>query len=286
MTHHTTAPGGNLPRTADPVEPPPSRGRRIAFRVIAGLLGLWLLVISFFGLTEVVLMWLPAETVGDMVPDGGSASTDIEHHRTHFFAIGLVAWGVVPALLVQLRRPERRTASMLFLLVSATTSLVVFALHGTVGEWLLEEWTWFVPVVALAALHPARARLGHWPGHDRVQLGLALVAALPWLAYAVVNASRELTRSGGEHAIEEHWAIAAWLGVVVVAAAVLGGSRHHGWQLPAWYAAIASILFGAHSLVFPDLASALWTPFAVAAILWGVAYAAATVARTRAAAPA
>lgn len=63
-----------------------------------------------------------------------------------------------------------------------------------------------VPVAALAALHPARHLLRTWPGHDPVQLGPTTAAAVPWLAYAVVNASRQITR---------------------------------GWRLPAWYAAIA-----------------------------------------------
>lgn len=282
MAHDTSAPrrppAGSGASTTDP---PVSRARRVAFRVLAVLLTLWMLAISVFGLTEIVLMWLPERTVGDLVSGGSGDELELTDHRTHFFMIGLAAWGTLLALLVQLRRPERRVAPMLLLVVSATTALVVFGLHGTVTEWLVEEWTWFVPAVVLALLHPARHLLLTWPGHDRVQLGLAAVAAVPWLSYALVSASRQITRSGGEHAADEHWAIVAWVAVLITAAAVIGATRHRGWQLPAWYAAIASILLGLHALVFPGLPSALWPVAAVAAIVWGAAYAASIVARTR-----
>jgi hypothetical protein len=271
--------GVDAPRVATP-SPDSGRRRTIAFRVVAWLVAAWVLARSVFGLTEIVFMWLPAETVGNVV-GAASDQPEIAEHRIHFFAIGVVAWGTLLASLVQLRRPERRVGSMVLLLVSAVTSWVVFALNGTLAEWLLEDWSLTLPVLLLAFLHPARHRFFRWSGADRRQLVLALSAAVPWLCYAVVSAAREITRASGEHATLEHWALVAMLGTMLPAAALIGAGHVPGWKLPAWYAASASVLVGVHALVFPGLASGLWPPFAVAAIAWGVAYAAAIVLRAR-----
>ena len=180
-------------RGPDPSGAQPARGRRIAFRALAIVLSLWVVLLGIFGLTEVVLMWLPAETVGSIMEDPGGP--DIEMHRSHFMAIGILAWATVLPLLAQLRRPERRVGSMRFLVVLAVASLVVFGLSGTFGEWVLEEWTWVIPVLVLALLHPRARDLVRVPGHDRVQLALAGVAAIPPSAfYANPAHGRDLVR--------------------------------------------------------------------------------------------
>ena len=268
--------------TTDPREAAPSRGRRVAFRVLAVLLALWLLAMTVFGLTEVVLMWLPEDVVRSVVGDDGEAMPSIAEHRSHFMAVGLVAWATVLSALAQLRRPERRVGSMRLLVVLALASLVAFGLSGTLGEWLLEEWTWVLPVLVLAVLHPRRADLLRAPSNDRGQLLLAGLAALPWAWYVLANLRLQwINGVGDEHAALEHWAIAALLGVVVVAGAAIGAGRTNGWRLPAGIAGVASILFGVHSLVFPAPASSLPAVAAVAATAWGVAYLVASVRRAR-----
>ena len=195
-------------------------------------------------------------------------------------AVGILAWATVLPTLAQLRRPERRVGSMLLLVVLAVASLVVFGVTGTFGEWVVEEWTWVVPVLLLAALHPSARDLARLPGHDSRQLALAGVAAVPWAWYTATMVGRQLT-AGDVHAAEEHWAIGAMLGVVVIAASLIGAGHRDGWRLPAGIAAVAWTMVGAHSLVFPDLESGLPAPWAVAAVVWGVAYAVASIARAR-----
>jgi hypothetical protein len=61
----------------------------------------------------------------------------------------------------------------------------------------------------------------------------------------------------------------------VVALALVAALGIPGWRLPAWSAAIALIVFGAASLFASGDASSLTKPWAVAAIAWGVSFAAA-----------
>ena len=258
----------------------PGKGRRIAFRVVATLVALWFLALNIFGLLELVVMWFPAETLAEMFEE---ETAYIDAHRAHFMAIGIVSWAVVLSTVVQLRKPERRVAPMLFLLTAASGGMVLFGLSGSLGEWLVEEIAMVVaPVVALAVLHPGRDRFFDRPRFDRPLLGLSALAALPWLVFTGDNAWAQFTNATGDpHAEAEHWALAALLGVVILAASVLGSSDHTGWRLPAWIAAGASVVFGAHSLVYPGAASALSAFWAVAAVIWGVVFAARLIQRSR-----
>ncbi len=254
------------------------RGRRIAFRVLAALLSLWVLALSFFGLLELVLMWLPEDTLVSILDD--FTAEDLAH-RTHLFIVGIVMWAMVLAVVVQLRKPARRAAPMLLAVVIALGAAVMYALSGTLQAWLLEEGTLVVPVLLLAWLHPRARDLVRRPAFDRDMVRLAALAAVPWAVYAVDHARLQLTSPAtGLHAEPEHWATAALMAIAIVASSFIGASDHDGCHLPAWIAALASVLIGAHSLVFPGLPSALATVWAVLAISWGVAFAVALVRRS------
>lgn len=260
---------------------PPSKARRVAFRVLAVFTSLWLLALSIFGLLELVLMWLPLETISSIV---GEDFSEDAVHRTHFISVGIVAWTAVLAILVQLRKPERRVAPMLQLMAIAVGAAVLFALSGTLGDWLLQEATILVPALLLAWLHPSRHELFTKPAFDRSMAGLAALATVPWAWYIVDNARLQLI-SADSHAEMEHWATAALMAIVLSVCAFLGSSDHAGWRLPAWIAAGASVIFGVHSLVFPGLPSALPAAWAGAAILWGVAYGVGIIRRPEAGQP-
>jgi tetrahydromethanopterin S-methyltransferase subunit C len=256
------------------------RGRRMAFRVVSWITALWILAVSFFGLMEVILMWMPESSVGSIVGEDPTLPP-IALHRTHFMAIGIVAWIVVLAVLVQLRKPERRVAAMLQLLVAAVGGTIVYGLSGTLVEWFVEEWTILVPVAAMAVLHPRARELFARPRFDRTMLVVGALGALPWFVYAVHNARRQLVGSNLDpHYTLEHWAVAALMGLLIGACALIGSTDKSGWRLPAWVAAIASAVFGIHALTYGGLASGLTTPWAACAIGWGVAFALAIVFRS------
>ncbi|MEN8238218.1 MAG: hypothetical protein ABFR53_03340 [Actinomycetota bacterium] len=246
-----------------------SKARHRAFRILAAILTVAFLALFVFGLFEVVLMWLPDEVLLSVIDDLTAA--DLEFHRAHFLSIGIVAWALVPALAVQLRKPERRVAPMLQLTVIVVVSSVVFGLSGTLGDWLVEEAAILVPVLLLAWLHPRARDLINRPAFDRGMVTLAAVAALPWLAFSIDNARLQITGIAGDPRPEEElWAAAAMMGVAIAACAIIGSSDRAGWPLPAWTAAAGSVIFGLHSLVYRDAASTLPIVWAVLAIVWGV----------------
>lgn len=258
-----------------------SKTRRVAFRVLAALTSLWVLALMVFALTEVVFMWLPRDTllsVGQTLDLG-----DIElAHRAHFMSLGVVAWALLLGVAVQLRRPARREAPMLHALAVVVGAAVVFALHGTFGEWLTQELTLLVPLVLLALLHPRARQLVRRPTWNRAMTALAAVAAVPWLFFAVTQAQLQWRNVAGDaHADMEHWAAVALLALLVVACGFIGATNHTGWRLTAWIAAIASLNYGLHSLIYPEPASAASTLWAVAATAWGIAYAATIIHRSR-----
>lgn len=267
-----------------PGDPQKSKARRIGFRVVLTLFALWVLAVNGFALLEPFFMWLPGETVAEMFDEETSFIT---LHRTHFMAVGIVAWAVVLSTLVQLRKPERRVAPMILLVFIALGATIVYGLSGTLREWLIEEIAMVVlPLSLVALLHPSRDRMLTVPGFDRRLAGMAAAATLPWLVYIVDNAWTQFTNAPDDpHAAMEHWGTAALMGVVIVVGALLGSSDHDGWRLTGWIAAGASALFGVHSLVFPGLASALPMFWAVAAILWGIAFGLLVVRRSRAGEP-
>lgn len=260
----------------------PSTTRKVAFRTFSVVLALFTLAYFVFGLLEVVIMWLPAEMLasfGDLDADypGG-----LLVHRTHFMAIGLVAWTLVPAILVQLRKPWRRVASMLVTVVLGIAGSIAYALAGTMQAWITEDLVVTIPILVLAALHPRARDLARRPDFDPGMLRWAVIAAVPWTVYALLQARLQfLDRPGDVHAGIEHWATAFLLAVAVIATAVLGASDHDGWRLPAWTAVAVSAMFGLHSLVYPGSASGLPVIAAIGAIAWSGVYGRELVRRQR-----
>lgn len=257
-----------------------SRARRIGFRVLAVLTTLWMLALSIFGLLELLLMWLPGETLVSMLDDFTAADLS---HRSHLMSVGIVVWATVLAIVVQLRKPARRVAAMLQLVVIAIAASTVFALSGTFGDWLLQEATILVPVLLLAWLHPRARDLVSKPTFDRAMFALTAVAAVPWMVFIVNHARLQLASAAGDsHAELEHWASAALMAIIILACGFIGSSDHDGWRLPAWIAAGASLVYGLHSLVFPDPSSAASTVWAAVAVAWGMMFAVSLVRRSRA----
>lgn len=272
--------------SSPPDDPPPTGQanptRRIAFRTLAVLTSLWVLARLAFDLLEAGLMWLPYETLEPILEGYFDSEAEFETHRSHLMSIGIVSWALVSAVVTQVRRPHRREAQMAWAVVIIVGGAVVFGLSVTPRQWLLQSGTLLLPIVVLAILHPRARNLYRLPTHDRYMLGLAGLAAVPWLVFAVTQAQHQWRNLAGDsHAESQHWAAVALMALTIAAAAVIGSSDRPGWRLPAWFAAIATIIWAVHSLVFPAATSAATTSWAIAAIVWGIAFAATTLQRQR-----
>lgn len=69
--------------------------------------------------------------------------------------------------------------------------------------------------------------------------------------------------------MEKHMASFALL---VLLWGLIGASDRPGWRLVAWAAGLATAIYGMQSLLFPTVASTASAPWAVAAVVWTVAY--------------
>jgi hypothetical protein len=261
-------------------QPTDARRTSTAFRIVSWIVALATLAIAIFGLLEIPIMWLPDDTLVSLLGDGDPNPLELDY-RSQFFHIGIVAWTLVPPLFAQLRRPGRRVAPLLQVWLGGLALIVVMALVGGLEP---QDFIIFGAYTVLAALHPSRSELFRAVRFDRLQAGLAAVAAVPWLiraAMAVDDARNAGDFEVGEspvHMVEGNVALAVVLMLIV---AVLGATDTSSWKLPAWTAALAPAALGVHSLVFDEQAASLPVAWAIAAIAWGGAYAAAIVHRTR-----
>lgn len=282
-THRATAvssatptdPGVGLEDTTD--ERRPSK----AFRIISWVVALASLALFIFGLAEIVLMWLSDSTLVSLLAEDGDTNPLELDYRSQFFHIGIVAWSLILALFSLLRAPQRRAAPMLQVLLYGVALIVVMAMVGG-----LEPIDVIVVAVytVLVVLFPARSELFSRTQVDRWQVGVLAVGVVPWLVRAGVAVGDARDSGNFEvggtpvHMIEGNVALAV---LAMLGGAAIGATDKSSWRLPAWTAALSSILLGVHALVFDDQAASLPAPWAAAAIAWGVAYAAAIVHRTR-----
>lgn len=118
-------------------------------------------------------------------------------------------------------------------------------------------------VAALSALRPG----------DLAPAALALAGAVPWVAYALTCAA---TARGGRTISDDtwgldHWPVQAATPLALVLVAALAASTLPGRRVAAWSAGATSALLGAFFWAYPEVVGSTARPWAVAAVLWGVA---------------
>lgn len=229
------------------------RGIRLAFRVVAGILGLVGIVLS-----------VPF-TVASFVDDPEAI------HRLHnvaFTALYGVLLGV--ALLVCARRPEAN--------VSAFFVAVASGLAGAIAGLASEDFIsgiWFTAPISIAVLwllHPSRRRLLRPSGFDAPTAVLSLVSLAPAIAFLLTQS--ELQRTGVE--ADPHWEFHHYSGMAAAALALplcgLAASlRESGRRVGAWLVGLSAVLIGGGSLVLSDYAGSFDALWAWLTLVWGVA---------------
>lgn len=236
----------------------------------------WRLVV--FWLLMAVLLFLHfgdrPQTLAFLVTAFGDVG-ELASHEMHMFAQGVFAWTIVAGVFGNLWRPARQVgAAWVYGLgtVLAFGLVVVFAdlpadvvpiLIGAIG----------VAVVAFIA-HPSALRAKFTPvaRPSTALAGLAVLAAVPLLVYAVGQIGTQLgSGPGDEHFEFGHWVIMAAVTLVPIAIAFVAAAKVSGWRVPLWTAGVMVAALGVGSLGLTAV-SQFPTLWALLAILWGAAF--------------
>lgn len=233
-------------------------GRRRAFRIVAGILGVLGIALS-----------VPF-AVGSFFDDAEAI------HRMHYLAFtALYALLLGAALLASAVRPEQHVSAFLV----AVASGLAGAIAGLAsGDFISAAWFAApISIVILWVLHPMRSSLARPARVDVPTFVLSAVALVPAIAFFLTQA--EFQRDGV--ASNPHWefhhysgmaATALALGLCGLAASVLATGRELGARL----VGISALLVGGGSLALSDHAGAFEPLWAWLTLAWGVAIVAST----------
>jgi hypothetical protein len=229
------------------------RGTRVAFRIVAGILGVVGIVLS-----------VPFTAIS-FVDDAESI------HRLHNLALtGLYGVLLGAALLACAWRPERNVSSF-FVAVGSGIAGAIAGLAS--GDFVSGVWySGPMSIAVLWALHPSRRALLRASGVDLPTALLSLVALAPAIAWLLTQSDLQQTGS----ATDEHWEFHHYSGMAAAALALpicgLAASlRESGRRRGAWLVGVAALLAGAGSLALSDYAGAFDALWAWLTLAWGLA---------------
>lgn len=223
----------------------------------------------------VFLMWL-----GVPLPGGFGLMTHgtIEDHRTHDLTFAYLFVPAIAGLGVQLWRPAKNVAGQVMALIPWGALLLSGALTFLFTDFwrgLNPAWRGVAAVGVIAALlHPtgrAFFRSFRLARINKMMLALVGVAAVPLLVLASTNVRLQGTVVD-DHALQGHYGFMAAFGFTVIGVGVLASLRADGWRLTAWVTGLLPVLVGVTSLVYPDSSSSFSAIWALAAIIWGIAF--------------
>lgn len=231
-------------------QPTVSRGRLLAFRIIAGVFGA---VVIVSGLVFTLPAFFNEE-------DKIHSFHDLASEPALLVLIGF-------ALIVMVLRPDDVVA-----LRVAWAVVLGSIVAGLLGHDFISGTYYLTPVVVgvLTILAPTRGELLRFGAPNIALLSLSIVAAIPAIVFAWDNA-RIMLQGDPMHDVTGHWKYHHWSGVaasalgVVIAAAVVS-FRTPGDRMWTWVVGLSAMLFGLAGIIFSD---AVRYPSSIGT-LWGV----------------
>ncbi|KAB1189170.1 MULTISPECIES: hypothetical protein [Haloferax] len=226
---------------------------------------------AFYLLTLVTLGMAAAfisELLAFAITGWGAGGDVLAEHRLHLMVIAANVWIIILSVASQLYRPLKRVALMQVAFLVTTLVLL-----GTiVGGGPVEEVVPFFVLTGLMTLfHPAgRKVISLGDDYSPALLGLVAVAALPVLAFAVNQFT--LQSSGDIHAMAGHYMEMTTMSVGLLILGLIAAGGAPGHRFVAWLTAGLAVYFGAVSLVFPTQVSSVDMMWAIALVLWGLAF--------------
>lgn len=270
-----------------------SRGRKIAFAILAGAYGL--LLVS-------PLSVLPYAVIGWLLTGTGTS------HRVHEVSIGVVFVISLIGILAQVRSTPAKVAPMQQVAVPILVLIIVELLVSGIGPDTGLLFVLFgVPPILLAFLHPSRTQVFKpTPRTSRALVTMAVLLAIPALIFAIaqIRAGIEAADLGApvfaqldvpddaspaefDQAISEifdelgipeeqretiqhsgHWSAMAAFAIGLVVLAFLVAIRVPGFRVTAWSVGAAVAYYGIVSLATPEDASSAGLG-GIFCLLWG-----------------
>lgn len=198
---------------------------------------------------------------------------DFPGHRVHHVMIGGVLSLLVIGVAVQLYRPIERVGAYLL----SAIVVVGIGIATVVGEGvgaLAELAIFIVPLAVLGALHPGiRSFRPSWSMVDRRMLVLAVIAAVPLIAFAAYQLNLHATLAD-DHVAFEHYVMMAGGALTIGLGALVASMRPAGWRVLVYGVAALAILIGIASVAFPAAEQGVNFGIVggVMAVAWAIAY--------------
>lgn len=263
--------------TVDPSLPKASRRRLIGFWVVA-VLFLFLLLGDF--LANMPGYFLVPVTVWG----GWGFSAEMGAHSVHTLMVSLTLWAAVVGVAMQTRRPQQQIgAAYVYTIVGFVTLGAMLALGAVPAEAVpfLAGAMVFAVIAFVAHPSPLAAKFRPIAKPSIVLGGLMLIAAIPLIAFSVDSFGIfGASGPGDEHYDFGHWAFMGIYPIVTILLGAVAASKVSGWRVPGWTAAVLVFAHGLVSLTVPS-ASAIGTPWALLALAWAIAFAAAVEVEAR-----
>jgi hypothetical protein len=232
-------------------------GRRLAYRIVAAVLGLATIVLS-----------VPF-TISSFVNE------EDEIHRMHNVA-GLIGFaGLIGVLLlVTAWKPEQHIVSFRV----AAAAAIAGAVAGLLSSDFFSGGWYFAPVglAILSVLHPARGELLRSRVPNLPAALLSIASLLPGGAWALTQA--KLQRNGvpsvDPHAEFHHYSAMAAAGLTIGLVGLAAAFEGAGQRFAGWFVGVSVAVLGGASLALSDHVGAFDTGWSWAMIVGGAVYAA------------
>lgn len=229
-----------------------STGRRKAFRIVAGVLGVAIVALS-----------LPF-TIQSFTDDAQSI------HRLHNLA-GLSGFGLLlgGSLLVMARSPEAIGPFWV-----ATASGVATTIAGIASGDFISGIYYSAPmgIVIVVVLHPDRRALLDIRGVDPATLFLAVAALIPAIAFFLTQSELQRTGLASDPHVEfHHYSGMASYVLALPLAGLAASLRVPGRRAAAWIVGLTALALGVSSLVLSDHAGAFDAVWSWLLIVWAIA---------------
>lgn len=194
-------------------------------------------------------------------------------HRVHHIMIGGLLGLLVIGVASQLYQPGKRVGGYIL----AALVIVVTMAMSLIGGGIIavqELLVFLIPLIIVGALHPTlRSVRFDRESVDRRMLGLAVIAAVPMIAFAALQMNLHLTLTD-DHVAFEHYIMMASGAVVIGLGALIASFRPAGWRILAYGVVALAALIGIASIAFPDAVQG--TNFGIIGgtlvVLWAVSY--------------